>query len=315
MYYFKTYLTYFSVSDELPKPRLIEEPDPAIMALKGQNITLQCKAMSSSSEPMNIVWKKDMVELVNQSVVVSSRIDKDGKSTETSSRLDLKSVDNSHAGKYQCVASNGYGTTYSQKSTISVLLYPTFIKMPKNVTVHAGQTVKWECAANGEPPPEIAWHKDGGNDFPAARERRMQLSPNNDVFFIVNTTPSDMGIYSCTAHSAAGTVMANASLIVQEKPSFGKPMVDNEFAVGSHVVLECSAKGNPQPTITWFKNDKPIIPTDRHFFIHNNQLVIIVEAIEADSGIYKCTVNNSMGDVVGQSRITVKPGKNFKYVY
>lgn len=252
-----------------------------------------------------------MVELVNQSVVVTSRVDKDGKSTETSSSLDLKNVDNSDAGKYQCVASNGYGTTYSQKSTISVLVYPTFVKIPKNVTVLAGQTVKWECAANGEPPPEMAWHKDGGNDFPAARERRMQLRPNNDVFFIVNTTPSDMGVYSCTAHNAAGTVIANASLTVQEKPSFVKTMVDNEFSAGEHVVLQCLAKGNPKPTIKWFKDGQAIVPTDRHFFIHEDQLVIIVDSAETDSGIYRCYLNNSIGEISGESRITVKSGKYF----
>lgn len=279
------------------------------MALKGENVTLNCKAMSSSSEPMTIVWKKDMVELVNQSVVVTSSVNKDGKSTETSSTLDLKNIDNSHAGKYQCVASNGYGTTYSQKSTISVLVYPTFIKIPKNVTVLAGQTVKWECAAKGEPPPEMAWHKDGGNDFPAARERRMQVRSNNDVFFIVNTTPSDMGIYSCTAHNAAGTVVANASLTVQEKPSFVKPMIDKEFAAGEHVVLQCLPKGNPKPSITWFKDGEPIIPTDRHFFIHEDQLVIIVDSVESDSGVYRCHLNNSIGEVYGQSKINVKSGK------
>lgn len=279
------------------------------MALKGGDVSLNCKAMSSSSEPMTIVWKKDMVELVNQSVVVTSRIDKDGKSTETSSTLDLKNVDNTHAGKYQCVASNGYGNTYSQKSSISVLVYPTFIKIPKNVTVLAGETVKWECAASGEPPPELAWHKDGGNDFPAARERRMQLRPNNDIFFIVNTTPSDMGIYSCTAHNAAGTVVANASLTVQEKPSFVKPMVNNEFAAGEHVVVECQAKGFPKPSIKWFKDNKPIIPTDRHFFIHGDQLVIIVDSVESDSGVYKCYLNNSIGEFYGESKITVKSGK------
>lgn len=58
---------------------------------------------------MTIVWKKDMVELDNQSAVVTSRIYKDGKSTETSSKLDLIDVDNTNAGKYQCIASNAYG--------------------------------------------------------------------------------------------------------------------------------------------------------------------------------------------------------------
>lgn len=143
------------------------------MALKGENITLNCKAMSSDDpSTVTFIWRKDNAELSSPNIEVKFRLFGDGKSTEIISLLHLTDIENKHAGKYQCVVSNSYGTTYSQKTTISVLVYPTFTKVPKNVTVRAGETVKWECAANGEPPPEIAWHKDGGNDFPAARERR-----------------------------------------------------------------------------------------------------------------------------------------------
>ncbi|KAJ8926861.1 hypothetical protein NQ314_020712 [Rhamnusium bicolor] len=267
------------------------------------------EAMSSSPGVMTFLWKKDNIELINPIVIVNSRTDPDGKSTETSSQLNLIRVEHSHAGKYQCVVSNSYGTTYSQKSAISVLVYPTFLKIPKNITVQAGEMVRLECAANGEPPPEIAWHKDGGNDFPAARERRMKVMPHDDVFFIMDAKPSDMGVYSCTAHNAAGTVIANASLTIQEKPSFIKSMEDKEFTAGEHVVLQCLAKGLPKPTITWLKDGEAIIPTERHFFIHEDQLVIIVDSVQTDSGIYECHLNNSLGEETGRSRIIVKPSK------
>jgi hypothetical protein len=101
----------------------------------------------------------------------------------------------------------------------SILVFPTFRKIPANVTVQAGEIAKLVCAVHGEPQPEIAWQKDGGNDFPAARERRMHVMPTDDAFFIMKVKPSDMGIYSCTAHNAAGTIVANASLTVQGKPA------------------------------------------------------------------------------------------------
>lgn len=84
-----------------------------------------------------------------------------------------------------------------------------------NITVKTGATVSLECDAHGEPKPEIAWQKDGGNDFPAARERRMQVMYNDDTFYIVNAKPADMGVYSCTAHNPAGTIVANATLTVE----------------------------------------------------------------------------------------------------
>lgn len=80
--------------------------------------------------------------------------------------------------------------------------------------MNAGNTAKLECAAEGQPTPQIAWQKDGGNDFPAARERRMHMIPADDVFFIVNFKSADTGVYSCTAQNLAGIIVANASLTI-----------------------------------------------------------------------------------------------------
>lgn len=75
-----------------------------------------------------------------------------------------------------------------------------------------------ECAAEGHPSPQIAWQKDGGTDFPAARERRMHVMPDDDIFFIANVKTEDMGVYSCTAQNAAGSLSANATLTVLGEP-------------------------------------------------------------------------------------------------
>lgn len=91
------------------------------------------------------------------------------------------------------------------------------MKTPRDSTIRTGHTARLECAAEGHPAPQIAWQKDGGTDFPAARERRMHVMPDDDVFFIMDVKPEDMGVYSCTAKNTAGTVSANASLTVLGK--------------------------------------------------------------------------------------------------
>lgn len=97
---------------------------------------------------------------------------------------------------------------------LSPSVLPSFIKTPRDSTIRTGQSAKLECAAEGHPAPQIAWQKDGGTDFPAARERRMHVMPDDDVFFIMAVKPEDMGLYSCTARNTAGTVSANATLTV-----------------------------------------------------------------------------------------------------
>lgn len=99
-------------------------------------------------------------------------------------------------------------------------MLPSFIKTPHDNAARAGTTARLECAAGGHPIPEIAWRKDGGTDFPAARERRMHVMPDDDVFFITDVKVEDMGVYSCTAQNSAGSVSANAMLTVLGKEMF-----------------------------------------------------------------------------------------------
>ncbi|XP_045482128.1 leucine-rich repeats and immunoglobulin-like domains protein 3 [Harmonia axyridis] len=294
-------------SNELPKPKLLKNLGAEIMALKGENVSLHCTARSSSGANMTFRWKKDNVELdeeVFDNFILSPTTQKE---LDVDSVLNLTFVQNSDAGKYQCIVSNQFGTAYSQKATISVLIFPTFIKIPSNITVKAGETAKLECSAQGEPQPEIAWHKDSGNNFPAASERRMFMMPTDDVFFITDVKLADMGIYSCTAQNAAGTIVANATLNVEQEPSFVSAMENMEVNAGESVVFKCKAAGAPKPTIRWLKNNQPIIRTERHFFTAEDQLLIIVDTVQNDSGDYQCHLNNSLGQQTASSRLTVKP--------
>lgn len=61
--------------------------------------------------------------------------------------------------------------------------------------------------------------------------------------------------------------------------------------------------------IFFFKDGELIVATERHFFIAENQLIIIVDSVHNDSGIYECHLNNSQGEEVGRSRVVVKPSK------
>jgi len=93
-------------------------------------------------------------------------------------------------------------------------VYPTFVKTPQDVSVRVGTTARLDCAAAGVPVPEIALQKDGGDDFPAARERRMHIFPSDEMFFIVDAKVEDQGVYTCTARNDVGVITANATLLV-----------------------------------------------------------------------------------------------------
>uniref|UniRef100_A0A8C3AUA8 Leucine-rich repeats and immunoglobulin-like domains 3 n=1 Tax=Cyclopterus lumpus TaxID=8103 RepID=A0A8C3AUA8_CYCLU len=303
------------VCDDFPKPQITVQPETQ-SALKGTNVTFVCSAASSSDSPMTFAWKKDNEVLNDAEIHNQAHLRLQGGTagetevTEYTTTLELRNVEFSSEGKYQCVISNHFGSSYSTKARLTVNMMPSFTKMPMDLSIRAGATARLECAAVGHPSPQIAWQKDGGTDFPAARERRMHVMPEDDVFFIVDVKTEDIGVYSCTAQNTAGAISANATLTVLETPSFLRPLMDRTVAKGETAVLQCIAGGSPHPRLNWTKDDSPLVVTERHFFAAANQLLIIVDAAEADAGKYTCEMSNALGTERGNVLLAVIPNPN-----
>ncbi|GCB75875.1 leucine-rich repeats and immunoglobulin-like domains protein 3 [Scyliorhinus torazame] len=298
------------VCDDFPKPEIIEQPETQA-AVKDSNVSFICSAASSSDSPMTFAWKKDNEVLHNGEIENYAHLrSQGGEVMEYTTILRLRHVNFSSEGKYQCVISNHFGSSYSNKAKLTVNMLPSFTKSPTDLTIRAGAMARLECAAVGHPTPQIAWQKDGGTDFPAARERRMHVMPEDDVFFIVDVKIEDIGIYSCTAQNNAGAISANATLTVLETPSFVRPLVDKTVAKGETAVLQCIAAGSPPPRLNWTKDDSPLTVTERHFFAAGNQLLIIVDSNLEDAGKYTCEMSNTLGTERGHIRLNVIPIPN-----
>lgn len=204
-------------SDNFPKPQIRVHPETTV-ALRGTNVTLMCTAVSSSDSPMATAWRKDSEVLYDADVENFARYwQQSGEVLEYTTVLHLFNVNFTDEGKYQCIVTNHFGSNYSNKAKLTVNELPSFLKTPMDLTIRTGAMARLECAAEGHPPPQISWQKDGGTDFPAARERRMHVMPEDDVFFIANVKMEDMGIYSCMAQNIAGGLSANATLTVLGK--------------------------------------------------------------------------------------------------
>lgn len=292
------------------KPYLIEDSDSnkSISAIKNQETSFRCRVTSSTSnDSLVFKWFKD-----NQIIEGNNRVRFETVSepytenvTLFTNTLTLKKVEDYDQGRYHCMASNDYGSVYSQKSLVTVVMLPYFTKRPRNVTVKIGHTAKLECAAKGQPAPTISWRKDGDDNFLAAMERRMHVMPSDDVFFIVEVKKSDMGSYSCHAVNNAGSVVSTTILNVIEMPSFVRKMTDKTATIGSTVSLECMTAGIPMPDIVWHKDGELLQPTERHFFTAEGQLLIIVKLKSSDQGTYSCNISNAYGHAFDSSYLSV----------
>lgn len=101
-----------------------------------------------------------------------------------------------------------------------------------------------------------------------------------------------------------------ASIHPTETPYFLRPLVDRTVTKGETAVLQCIAGGSPPPRLNWTKDDSPLIVTERHFFAAANQLLIIVDAAEADAGKYTCEMSNALGTERGNIRLAVISNPN-----
>lgn len=260
---------------------------------------------------MTFVWKKDgtILELgecdMGHSCIENIAHSFDGKGMEVTSQLKLVNLTHMDIGTYQCIVDNVYGATYSSVADITVYVFPQFISRPADKTVTGGNSVTLKCSATGVPQPDISWQKDSGSDFPAARERRMHVDPDTDTYVITNVKAEDMGVYTCSATNLAGSITTNISINVLETPRFVKPMLNKTVSLGDTAVLQCQSSGAPRPSLIWTKNNGQLVPTERHFFTADNQLLIIVKVEEADQGEYTCTMINNLATVQGSSFLSI----------
>lgn len=119
------FLYFLLFTDDFPKPQITVQPETQ-SALKGTNVTFICSAASSSDSPMTFAWKKDNevlndAEIHNQAHLrVQAGAGGETEVTEYTTTLQLRNVEFSSEGKYQCVISNHFGSSYSTKARLTV---------------------------------------------------------------------------------------------------------------------------------------------------------------------------------------------------
>lgn len=80
-------------------------------------------------------------------------------------------------------------------------------------TVVLGQPVSLECVADGQPQPEVTWHKERR---PVVDGTHIRIFANGTLA-IISTQRSDAGLYTCTAKNLAGRASHDMRLVIQGK--------------------------------------------------------------------------------------------------
>ncbi|NXW73911.1 HMCN1 protein, partial [Hirundo rustica] len=170
--------------------------------------------------------------------------------------------------------------------------------------VVAGNSLMLECKAAGNPPPVLTWLKDR---VPVKASDKLRVLAGGKQLEILNAVEADQGQYWCVATSVAGEqeIKYDVEVLVPPFVEGGDELLAYIVILHSPLELDCSARGTPSPTITWFKDGQPAGEEAGHKVLLNGQKLVISQAQVSDSGRYKCVAANKAGEYEKEFDVTV----------
>ncbi|PFX31122.1 Peroxidasin-like protein [Stylophora pistillata] len=213
-------------------------------------------------------------------------------------KLEMRKVRFGDQGKIECRAENIFGT---QVARVKLFVFgpPRFsITLPGKVIGFLGKTTKLLCDVVGFPTPVVKWNRSPAIPLPQVRS-----SLTKGSLIIENTKSDDEGVYICTARNEHGTVIHGTFLKVESvvPPEFSTTLTSSISVPGIRETLRinCSAKGSPLPTVTWYKDDVDAIHAINSVSNDEYTSELVINNFQPeDQGIYRCVARNKYNDTI-----------------
>ncbi|XP_035828899.1 roundabout homolog 2 [Aplysia californica] len=120
----------------------------------------------------------------------------------------------------------------------------------------------------------------------------------------------DEGTFVCQALNTLANVKASAVLTVVDHDSRPPPIVlagpQNQTLEPKEVALmPCAVKGQPVPSVRWYKDSKPLISADPRVAVLSSGTLQISDVRLTDSGLYTCKAISETGEAEWEAWLTV----------
>ncbi|XP_036834633.1 hemicentin-1 isoform X2 [Oncorhynchus mykiss] len=264
--------------------------------------SLVCEVQSYP--PALITWLKDGTPLESSHNV---RVLPGGRTLQI---LNAKEED---AGRYTCVATNEAGDSLKNYE-VKVYIPPQINKndvpgeglAPKEVKIKVNNTLTLECEAQAIPTPSLQWYKDGQV---LRADDHVTINANGRTVRIKHAQVSDTGRYTCVATNIAGEDEKDFDINIQVPPSFQRPggVGDTtstpgtggdvkDVVLNNPISLYCETNAVPPPTLTWYKDGRPMASNENVLIMPGGRVLQIPRAQAEDSGRYTCLAVNEAGE-------------------
>ncbi|XP_075526208.1 hemicentin-1-like [Dermacentor variabilis] len=286
-------------------PKILEFKFPASLS-SGDTAHVGCIVSKGSAGPFELSWMKDGLPLSHDSSRLSVMSHKGGP-VSTLTIVDVSAAD---SGNYTCVARNAAGSD-SFSTLLAVTGAPRLQSSGFPNELSLGEETVATCFVKkgSVGPYTLTWHRDGK---PVHNSDRVVVTAKatSTALSIDGMQVEDIGNYTCSATSAAGTdhsgVISERNFVVRldsvsAPPSIRRFSFPPEIALGEEVIVVCSVKkGSPADSysIAWQKDGRGVLETDRVSTSSQTKgsATLLIASLEPeDVGNYTCTASNAFG--------------------
>ncbi|XP_052084302.1 protogenin-like isoform X2 [Mytilus californianus] len=304
-------------------PGITIHPAPSVViAQKNSPLLLNCSASSSpDAGPVTITWFKD-----GQPVVIDRRVQfrENGSLyfTQVKNNRYSRNKNRNQNGYYECFIKNKYGTVIGRQVHLQVASISKSLSIePAYQKVELGGVARFKCKIDGIPPPIYVWKK---NSLPLPQNSRY-IALSSGILQIHNISESDAGSFHCSVYQSFNRVnnvpeiigmtwqhsrfQARLKVIADTKrqpPKIVAISKEINATIKHSVILECLAKGNPTPVVTWMKDGNQT-SDDIFNTIYDKSNIKFIEVDKIDAGTYQCVASSpGFPDAVAETKLNVK---------
>ncbi|XP_041969391.1 hemicentin-2-like [Aricia agestis] len=256
----------------------IEIGNTEVILTPGDKTEVTCSVVKGTPVP-EVVWK------YKKSINSDSGDLPKGVSLE-SNTIQIESATVKHGGIYVCEATNTLGIDTTEV-TVKVQYAPVIKNGDEVKIVRNGQAVALACDVDAVPSAEVHWdlYQD---DVIIAFDDRHHTDKDNTHHFIAS--PSDSGMYHCTAENSMGSAVRTVTINVYVKPFINPLPPRMRVRSGQSTTISCNVKGNPMPTTQIEFTDKNLSKT---LLLRDNNSTgkldyFIKKVTKENEGTYEC---------------------------
>ncbi|XP_018318315.1 muscle M-line assembly protein unc-89 isoform X3 [Mycetomoellerius zeteki] len=289
------------VEEREKRPEFVASLQPQTV-VEGFPVKMEVKTIGKPTPELQ--WLRNDEEIIPDNKHVKIVSQPDG-----SQALILDKATPEDVGVYQVVAGNTEGTA-SCKAKLDIAgkvrpdtpeEKPTFTSPMRDISVEEGQPLTLDVSFAGNPIPNVNWTKDGEPIEPS--ERVTTSCDGKKVGLQIDSCkPKDAGIYGCRLSNPLGedTISANAIIRkVYQSPTFTQKFTDLQQLPTFDAKFPARVTGIPQPEVTWYFNDKPILRDNDKYKIKRDGdacCLYVKDCADDDSGRYRCRAVNKGGE-------------------